>query len=109
MDFIDAAVLAGHFRVGIEDVMTNQFVYRRNQKRSKAMQSKVAMSIGRCQQAQVELMRVMDFYGIEYHLFKPQRGNWAEKKDLFESVTGWDGRSSKDTRSAAFFGYLAIK
>lgn len=94
--------------VSIEDVMANQFVYTRNQKASKAAQSKVAMHIGRCQQAQVELMRWLDWYEIPYVLHKPQRGNWSKNKAQFEKVTGWAGRSNEDTRSAAYFGFLAI-
>ena len=93
---------------GIEDVMANQFIYRANQKSSKAAQSRVGISVGRCQQAQVSLMRWLDHLDVEYRLFKPQRGNWAEKKAHFERVTGWTARSNKDTRSAAFFGYLAL-
>ena len=96
-------------KFSIEDVMANQFVYTRNQKGSKSAQSKVAMHIGRVQQAQVELMRLLDRYGMPYELHKPQRGNWAKDKAMFERVTGWTERSNEDTRSAAFFGFLALK
>lgn len=92
----------------IENVMTNQFVYRRNEKSSKAAQSKVGMHIGRCQQAQVELTRWLDYYQIPYVLHAPQKGNWANNKELFEKITGWTGRSNADSRSAAYFGYLAL-
>jgi hypothetical protein len=92
--------------VSIEDVMANQFVYARNQHSNKAAQSKIAMHIGRCQQAQVELMRWLDHYGIPYVLHKPQKGNWADKRDLFERITGWTKQSNEDTRAAAYFGYL---
>jgi hypothetical protein len=100
---------ANDIAFSIENVMANQFVYARNQKSSKAAQSKVAMHIGRCQQAQVELMRMLDKYEIPYVLHKPQRGNWAKNKPQFEKVTGWTGRSNEDTRSAAYFGYLGLK
>lgn len=93
----------------IENVLANQFVYTRNRKTSKAAQSKVAMSIGRCQQAQVELQRMLDHYKIPYVLHKPQSGNWADKRELFQKVTGWKGNSNPDTRSAAYFGFLALK
>lgn len=86
--------------------MANQFVYTRNEKASKAAQSKVAMHIGRCQQVQVELMRWLDHMGIAYRLHKPQRGNWSKDKTTFERVTGWSGKSNEDTRSAAYFGFL---
>lgn len=106
--FLDARDLSESVLVSIENVMANQFVYFRNQKSSKAAESKVAMSIGRCQQAQVELMRWLDYYGIPYVLHKPQKGNWADQKELFERITGWTGKSNADTRAAAYFGYLAL-
>lgn len=93
----------------IENVMKNQFVYARNRKESKAAESKVAMHIGRCQQAQVELMRWLDHYKIPYVLHPPQSGNWKDKKALFEKITGWTGRSNEDSRAAAFFGFLGLK
>lgn len=93
----------------IENVMANQFVYTRNRKASKAAESKVAMSIGRCQQAQVELQRMLDHYEIPYVLHRPQAGNWADKRELFQKITGWTGNSNPDTRSAAYFGFLALK
>lgn len=86
--------------------MANQFVYSRNQKASKAAQSKVAMHIGRCQQVQIEIMQWLDALGVPYKLHKPQKGNWAKDKAMFERVTGWKGRSNEDTRSAAYFGFL---
>lgn len=92
----------------IENVMKNQFVYARNRHDSKSAQSKIAMHIGRCQQAQVELERVLTHFGIKFVRFPPQKGNWANNKALFESATGWKSRSNEDTRSAAFFGYLFL-
>ena len=95
--------------ISIEDVLQNNFIYRANVKSSKSAQSKVGIHIGRCQQAQTELMRDLDYYNIPYVLHKPQKGNWAKDKNQFEKVTGWSGRSNSDTRSAAFFGYLGLK
>lgn len=94
--------------VSIENVMANQFVYARNRQSSKGAESKIAMRIGRCQQAQFELMRWLDHYDISYVLHKPQKGNWADKRDLFERITGWTKQSNEDTRAAAYFGYLAL-
>lgn len=93
----------------IENVMLNQFVYARNKKQSKAAESKVAMHIGRCQQAQLELMKWLDYYKTPYVLHAPQKGNWSDKKELFEKITGWTGRSNPDSRAAAFFGFLALQ
>lgn len=96
-------------RFAIEDVMSNQFVYARNTRSNKSVQSKIAMHVGRCQQAQVELIRWLETLNIEYSLIKPQKGNWAKNKAQFERITGWAGRSNEDSRSAAFFGYMALK
>lgn len=74
-----------------------------------AIGRKMALGLGWCQQSQVELMRVLDCFNIKYVLHKPQKGNWAKNKDQFEQITGWKKRSNEDTRSAAFFGFLAIK
>ena len=90
----------------IENTMANQFVYSRNQHSSKAAQSKIAMQIGRCQQSQVELQRMLDYYEIPYTLHKPTKANFSKDKPMFERLTGWKERSNEDTRSAAYFGLL---
>lgn len=102
--------LDGPVVFGIENVLHTNVVYRRNAKESKAAHAKVALSVGRCQQAQVELMRELDYRGVKCHLFKPQAGNWAESENrpMFDRLTGWKGSSNKDNRSAAFFGFLAL-
>ena len=93
----------------VEDVNTNKFVYARNNHASKSAQSKIAMGIGKCQQAQVDLLRMLDAYSANYVLHKPQKGNWAKNKAQFEKVTYWTRKSNEDTRSAAFMGWLALK
>jgi len=94
----------------VENVMANQFMYGRNTNDNPAIQSKMAMYVGRCQQAYVELIRVLEYYDVKYVTFKPSRSNWAKAKDkpTFERFTGWNGRSNEDTRSASYFGYLAL-
>jgi len=90
----------------IENVMANKFIYARNVRSNRSVQSKIAMSIGRCQQSQVELERILDHCGISFVNHKPTKRNWADRKAEFESTTGWTGRSNKDTRSAAYFGWV---
>lgn len=99
--------LSGSIVLGIEDVKSQGFVYGRNVQASKAAQSKVARNIGQCQQAQIELMNWLDRLGIKYKLYKPTKYNWAKDKERFERFTGWAKRSNEDTRSAAYFGFLA--
>lgn len=92
----------------IEDVRVNKFIYKRNEKRSKAAQSHVGISVGKCQQACEELIRALDYYKIKYKLHKPQKGNWSKSANTFKLYTKWKGRSNEDTRSAAYFGFLAL-
>lgn len=107
LDALDEESL-GDMIFSIEDVCANNFVYARNNKGNKSVTSKIAMGIGRCQQAQKELMVWLDWCEIKYVLHKPQKGNWAKNKAQFEKVTGWNGRSNEDTRSAAYFGWLGL-
>lgn len=95
--------------LGIEDVKANKFIYARNAHGNKNILANIATKVGRNQQSQIELERELTRKGIKFVNFKPQKGNWAENKKQFEAVTGWKKRSNKDTRSAAFFGYLALK
>ncbi len=96
-------------RFSIEDVLAQNFVYTRNTKASKAAQSKVGVAIGRCQQAQAEVMRELDDRGIEYELHKPTAANWADSTPQFKRFTGWTGKSNPETRSAAYFGFVAAR
>ncbi len=109
VNHLPALLRFGEVSFSVEDVCANNFVYARNKHANKEAQSKIAMGIGRCQNAQKELMRWLDHYRITYKLHKPQKGNWADNKDLFERLTGWTGRSNTDSRAAAYFGYLGVK
>lgn len=93
----------------LEDVMHNQFVYKRNESENTKVQSRIAMFTGRCQQAFVELIRDLEEHGFLYTKFPPQKDNWAKHKAQFELVTGWKGESNADTRSSAYFGFLGLK
>lgn len=96
--------------VCIEDVKSNKFLYARNERKDRKVELRIAMKIGQNQQAQIELERMLDVLLVPYRLLPPNAGNWANMKlkPQFEKVTGWKGRSNKDTRSAAFFGYLML-
>ena len=66
----------------------------------------VSFSGGRTSAYLVHLMekkRIKDGLDVEYVFMD----TGAEHKSKFEKITGWTGRSNEDTRSAAFFGFLA--
>ena len=93
----------------IEDVCANNFIYSRNETKNKKKDQAIIRSVGKCQQAQVELMRMLTSLDVKYVLHKPQKGNWAKNRKQFERVTGWTKQSNEDTRAAAYFGFLALK
>lgn len=94
------------FYFAIENVLAQSFVYNRNNQGNRAYMAKIANNIGRNQQAQLELTRILDHLGVPYLLIKPTAKNWADDKARFVLMTQWQGTSNKDTRSAAYFGYL---
>lgn len=96
--------------VHIEDVcaMNAVFIQRQKQRGNQKVSMSMARSVGKCQQAQIELERVFEHHGIKVVKHKISK-TWKKDKSQFEKVTGWKGRSNEDTRSAAWFGYLGIK
>lgn len=92
----------------VEAPNSNKFIYARNRFDNPSIQGTVAMGIGKNQQSQVELCRWLDYLNIKYILNKPSKENWAKNKKQFERLTGWTGRSNEDTRSAAYFGFIAL-
>lgn len=111
IDYLDRIKTAGDQMpiFSIENVLANNFVYTRNSRANKAAHAKVALSVGRCQQSQAELMRILDRFGAPYQTVNPTKENtWAKNKSAFERFTGWTRKSNADTRSAAFFGFLLL-
>ncbi len=95
----------------IENVASNNSVHVNKAHKSKNAHAEIARRIGMCQQAQIELVRVLEAYGAPYVLQRPSKA-WKDtgaQKKQFEKVTGWSSRSNADTRSAAYFGWLALK
>ncbi len=100
----------GDVIVYIEDVYGSKGAYRLDPKDNKAQAAAKGRSIGRCDWSQVEVERLCDYLGINV-IKRPISSRWkkpAGKKE-FELVTGWKGRSNEDTRSAAYFGSVAIR
>jgi len=90
----------------IEDTLATNTIYAKNRQAGKEAQSKVGIHIGRCQQAQVELERMLARLGYGVTKSRPSRSDWKNNGAMFERVTGWTKRSNPDTRSAAYFGWI---
>jgi len=100
----------GDVVIHIEDVCSMNAVFRQRQTQNQAINMKMANSIGKCQQSQVELERMAKVIGVKVVKHKISK-TWKNQtgKAQFEKVTGWTGRSNEDTRSAAYFGWLGCK
>ena len=101
----------------VEDVCSGKYLYTRHQNAVRAIKhlpksrqdkilQKMAVDVGRCQQSQIELCRVLYEIGHDVKLIPPKKGNWNTNAAFFKQITGWTSRSNNDTRSAAYFGWL---
>lgn len=93
----------------IEDVCARNAAFAKKGIKNQKASTAVSRSVGKCQQAQIEVERMLDHIGIEYTKHKISK-SWKDSagKKQFQKVTGWEGRSNEDTRSAAYFGYLGL-
>lgn len=90
----------------IEDVQANKAIYARNDIGGRKVAQQIAQRVGMCKQMQTVAVSIADHYGVQVIPVKPTSANWANDKARFEAATGWTGRSNKDTRSGAYFGWL---
>lgn len=104
--FLEKTIKSDHVIFSIENVLAQSFIYGRNKTGKISVDQNISVKIGRCQQAQRELMWWLDDFSVPYVLHGPSKSNWSKNRPLFEKITGWEGKSNEDTRSAAYFGYL---
>lgn len=71
---------------------------------------KKAEHVGKCKQAQIEVERICEAFNVKVVKHKVSK-MWKDAdsgKKQFESITGWNGQSNPDKRSAAYFGWLGV-
>ncbi len=90
----------------IEDVQANKGIYARNDVGERKVAQQIAQRVGMCKQMQTVAMSIAGHYGVPVIAVKPTAANWADDKARFEAATGWTKQSNRDTRSAAYFGWL---
>ena len=95
--------------VHIENVCGNNAAFAKRGVKNAMAGTAINRSVGKCQQAQIELERLFEHLGVKVvkHPISKQWKNQAGKK-MFERITGWTGRSNEDTRSAAYFGFIGL-
>ena len=89
--FLMQSHIKGNCFFSIEDAKAKKCVYRQHSSSKARAQGEIGRRLGMCQQAQIELERVLKSFGVPMALHKPQAGNWADTKlkGQFEKVTGW--------------------
>jgi len=112
MDLIDVLDMAHGFSMKgddpvfhIENVDANK-AYWHNKSGSKAAFGRSASDMGKCRQAQIELVRALErrcFKCVMHGISKRWKDAKIGKAE-FQLITGWTGKSNEDTRSAAYFG-----
>lgn len=105
---LSSNLVVNNITVHMEDVCAMSAVFKQRQTKNNGVNMAMSNSIGKCQQAQIELERVFESFGVKVVKHKISK-MWKKDKSQFEKVTGWAGRSNEDTRSAAYFGWLGCK
>lgn len=95
----------------VEDVEANKFMYGRHHQRNGAAQSKVAQNVGMVKATGRQILLFLRHMDKTIVTLPPTGGNWGTLKtelgkQQLATRTGWTEKSNKDTRSAAFFGWL---
>lgn len=92
----------------IENVAKRNIVFPHKLMSDHMANMKVAHSIGRCAQSQLELENLIRYFWPEDKIILCKISKeWKNKegKLQFERMTGWNKQSNEDSRSAAYFGF----
>lgn len=100
---------AGEVTAHIEDTTANNSRFKKSGVVNEKAATAVNRSIGKVQQAQIEVERLLSSLNISFtrHRISSAWKDQAGKK-VFEAATGWRGNSNEDTRSAAFIGFTGL-
>ena len=82
----------------------------RDRKSSLEVKLKMAQHIGMCKQAQIEIERIAEHFGVKvvrHGVSKMWKASKTGKAAL--ASLGWTGQSNEDSRSAAYFAYRGFK
>ena len=97
--------------VHIENVCGNSSSsFHHKSREPTAVKAKKSENVGMCKQAQKEVERMAEYYGIaivQHKISKSWKCQGSTRQ--FELSTGWKLQSNEDTRSAAYFGFLGCQ
>lgn len=83
----------------------------RDKKSPLSVKLKMAQHVGMCKQAQIEIERIADHFGVKV-VRHPVSKMWKDSKTgkaALKEAFNYDGQSNEDTRSAAWFAYVGLR
>ena len=83
----------------------------RDKKSPLSVKLKMAQHVGMCKQAQIEIERIAEHFGVKV-VRHPVSKMWKDSKTgkaALKETFGYDGQSNEDTRSAAWFAYVGLR
>lgn len=98
----------------IENVASIKTTYANKRNGSINAQRRKAQNVGQCKGAYRQIVQFLKANGCNYTKIPPTSGNWGTAKPatgrmLLARFLHWTGKSNRDTRSAAFFGFLFLR
>lgn len=103
-DFLQSLGGPSVVTVKIEDVAASKAMWSSNGKVGLRVKMSIAQDVGRVMAVAELLQQVLERAGYSVKMVKPLTGVVKRAKDdaeLFNSITGWTGRSNPDKRDAA--------
>lgn len=110
IQFISEQKAAGALFV-LEDVEANKPVFRRGKTSTRAMM-RIAQNVGSVKARARDIEQALQASGAEFVKIKPLKGWYKQAKTdaaMFNSLTGWTGRSNADKRDAAMLALHYIR
>ena len=108
-DHITTMMKFNDIEIHLEDVKRAKAVWHA-QGMNKSVAAMAAQKVGMCKQSQNCIEQLAEKLKIPVVLHRVS-SQWKKGNDkkMFERITGWQGRSNEDTRSAAWFGYQGVR
>ena len=108
-DHITTMMKFNDIEIHLEDVKRAKAVWHA-QGMNKSVAAMAAQKVGMCKQSQNCIEQLAEKLKIPVVLHRVS-SQWKKGNDkkMFERITGWQGRSNEETRSAAWFGYQGVR
>lgn len=92
----------------VEDVNANKPTFRKKSADKEAAKHKISQDVGMVKGVARIIVDMLNHHKCNYEMVRPLKGQLKaakNKPEYFKRLTGWEGRSNKDTRDAAMLIY----